>query len=558
MEVSTRIWKRLLMTEGETLSPDDFQAMVPQLELRHIGYFPPHVTTAVALQKCQWLRVFVILLRRHAPLFRGYIRTSLEMGKPHIDRWIRTQKQKAYRQRAAERRWFRQDAYDAYESLDLTVLGILRYFSSLRRSEFSPARFYVRHVPRNRPDMHWLLYIFLGGESAIRTQSSAALLQAARSMPVRPPHHLARIRHFLLQVEGEYRFDSFRALEDCALRQETSTWTAQSFADQLTTIARRMPRPSHVRRQLLDMAKKAHSPSSQMPPPPTPPLPPPLPTQDEETVSGDPSPLEKEIQRLRQLLDNHGIEHIQLPLDTVESVESFLADQRLKQAAIFHVLLSDTSTERVKFLAERDLAVVERWIRAGERKLFDFEDYRHHLLRKYESKTRVFVPWFRERLQRVYREVGVSFDIHPDLILQLPFKKRKCFPADDVQWFLNTSPSFKSTLLKLLWSSLGLVGNDENFSPLLFWKMESVRSSVRVLLDSVQSEHAHIPLGLLMVHLFGLDAVECAMVDVWQKWIRHIADTFPEISAEDPEPTGARWRALLHIQSKPTLLSLVV
>ena len=389
------------------------------------GYFPSRCTWEEACSKEVWVRQFLHTVQTHTPTHHFIEQTNISTQTSH--RFITTQLQPP-KKVSALHRFQNRTSHDhlPYESLDWqTPLGICRFLEEVATGPSGKiAELFVRFVPRHDLLTQRASELFLGKQKFEALLVKRKFQEAARilRLPTKSDYEQTKrlvasvtdwtfpesLEHFERELFQNRKRGTLELLQEIKdISNELRTFLETNTLDETKVQMRlsRMEKIIQIGSQPDNIVEL---------------------TPDEfeqvfRTVAPttDTQELARECERLSKLLEQHRIDYVQVPNDSLEQLQTFIEQQTAAQQMCVKILFDETTSNAEKFRAENDIDKIQKKLETAKRKQFDFPDFLQEQLQKLE----------RLRLQNEQTRLelnGLLKDLDPFVpFSKLPFRVRR-------------------------------------------------------------------------------------------------------------------------------------
>jgi len=455
------------------------------------GYFPKKCTWEEAAAREEWVREFLDVLLKHTPTNTFLKNCTFSDGV--IQRFVTTQLQPP-KKVSALHRFQHKLVHDhlPYESLDWqTPLGICRFLEEVAAGPSGKvAEFFVRFVPRNDMLTQRASELYLGTthfENLVvkrKFQEASRILRLPTKCEYEKTKRLVSsflsewtypesLDQFERQVFQNRKQGTLHLLEEIRdISNELRTFLQTHTLDE-TKVQSRLSRiekiihigsnPENIVEVSPDEFEQVFRPDTNC--------------SSSHTTNNNSDELVRECERLSKLLEQHRIDYVQVPNDSLQQLQTFIEQQTAAQQKCVHILFDESSSNADKFRAENDIDKIQKKLETAKRKQFDFPDFLQEQLQKLER--------FRPEVERTRSDLRELLkDINPFIpFSKLPFRVRR-----SIDPFAQSSNTHFQC-----W--LNVIRQDDSID---YLKYEGIRTSVEQLFETKKRTQ-----GLLLAFHFG-------------------------------------------------------
>lgn len=452
------------------------------------GYFSARCTWEEACSKEVWVRQLLHTVRTHTPTHHFIEQTNI--SPQTSSRFITTQLQPP-KKVSALHRFQNRISHDhlPYESLDWqTPLGICRFLEEVAAGPSGKiAEVFVRFVPRHDLLTQRASELFLGKQKFEALLVKRKFQEAARilRLPTKSDYEQTKrlvasvtdwtfpesLEHFERELFQNRKRGTLELLQEIKdISNELRTFLETNTLDETKVQIRlsRMEKIIHIGSQPDNIVELTPDEFEQVfrsitPPPPVP--------------HSDTQDLVRECERLVKLLEQHRIDYVQVPNDSLEQLQTFLEQQTAAQQKCVQILFDETSSNVEKFRAENDIDKIHKKLETAKRKQFDFPDFLQEQLQKLE----------RFRLQSEQTRLEFN-ELLKDLDPFVPFSKLPFRVRRNVDPFVQPSNTHLQCWLQV-------IRQDHSID---FLKYTEIRKSIEQIFETKK-----VTQGLLFTFHFG-------------------------------------------------------
>ena len=434
------------------------------------GYFSKRCTWEEACSKEEWVRELMNVLRKH--LQTHTFLHNCTFSDMVIQRFVTTQQQPP-RKVSALARFKNRISHDhlPYESLDWqTPLGICRFLEEITAGPSGKvAEFFVRFVPRNDIFAQRASEVHLGKENFEKLVVKRKFLEASRilRLPTKSDYEQTKrlvasvtdwtypdsLEHFEREAFQNRKRGTLELLQEIRdisneLRSFLQTGTLDESKVQMRLT--RMEKIIQIGSDPENIVELAPNEFEQV---------------FRRVTPNDPQDhhLTRECERLAKLLEQNRIDYVQVPIDSLQQLQTFIEQQAAAQQKCVQILFDESTSNADKFRAENDIDKIQKKLETAKRKQFDFPDFLHARLEKLEQ-LRPSTEQTRTGLDELLK------DLDPYVpFLKLPFRVRR-----------NIDP-FAQTSNTHLQCWLAIVRQDQSID---YLKNPHVRKSIEQIFET--------------------------------------------------------------------------
>jgi hypothetical protein len=455
------------------------------------GYFSK-CQTWKDVQHLTWVREFLDVIEKHEPTRKYLQKTQLSAQTVH--RFTTTQQQAQKRFASQTRMRVDRHTNMPYASLDWqTPLGIVRFVEEICAGPSGKIpEVFVRFVPKHDTLNQRLAEVCLGRanfETLLLERKwidaqrvLAANMCRARNEYVRKlilevdsnwsyPASVSELERLIFSSRKRSTLELLKEIRDVSTELKTFLQNGSLDAAKIQTRLNRMDRIVQIGSSLDVVEVTADDFQSVFVPP-------------KEQDRSDRADLQEECDRLSRLLEQHKIDYIRVPSNSIEQVQTFIAEQIARQQQLARVILDDSSSNADKFTAENEIDKIQKKVETAKRKQFEFDVFMNERIGVLHS-LRDFGDQIRSKLVERYKDVDATKPF-----AKLPFRTRRLFPDSDIGAFVQESNTHFQC-----W--LSAVRGDTSVD---YFKYANVRKGMGMLLEN----HKVIPALLFLFH-FGYE-----------------------------------------------------
>lgn len=451
------------------------------------GYFAKRCTWEEASTREEWVREFLDVIQKHTPTQTFVHNSTLSDGT--IQRFVTTQLQPPKKVSALHR--FRSRiTHDnlPYESLDWqTPLGICRFLEEIAAGPSGKiAELFVRFVPRHDTLAQRAAELHLGKQNFDRFVVKRKFNDALRILRVPTKSEFEQTKRLVTSVVTWTYPDSLEHFEQ-ELFQNRKRGTLELLAEirdlsnELRTFLQTHTLDeAKVQSRLTRMDKIVHIGSNpenivELTPEEfeqvfhT--------TKEDGTTTPNTDELVRECERLAKLLEQHRIDYVQVPNESLAQLQSFIEQQTAAQQRCVKILFDESASNAEKFRAENDIDKIQKKLETAKRKQFDFPEFMHEQYEKLES--------FRSQSERTRSDLNELTKTVDPLVpfSKLPFRVRR-----NIDSFAQSS----NTHLKC-W--IDIIRQDDSID---YFKYANIHKSIEQVFETNKKT-----LGLMIAFHFG-------------------------------------------------------
>lgn len=393
------------------------------------GYFPKRCTWEEACSKESWACQLLHVVRTHTPTYNFVAQTNI--SPQTIQRFMITQHQPP-KKVSALHRFTNKMSHDnlPYESLDWqTPLGICRFLEEVAAGPSGKiAEVFVRFVPRNDILTQRASELFLGKQNFENLIIKRKFQEAARilRLPTKSdyeqtkrlvasvtdwtfPDSLEQFERELFQNRKRGTLELLQEIKDISNELRTFLQTHTLDESKVLNRIRRMDKIVHIASNPENIVELSPDEFQQI-----------FRTDDNTPTNVDAQDdLVRECERLSKLLEQHRIDYVQVPSNSLQQLQTFIEQQTAAQQKCVKILFDETTSNAEKFRAENDIDKIHKKLETAKRKQFDFPDFLQEQLQTLER--------FRSSTERTRTDLDELLkDIDPLVpFSKLPFRVRR-------------------------------------------------------------------------------------------------------------------------------------